>query len=114
MYHDVLLRNSKSQQLFLDMSEMSNMSVKTIGGAHCRVPASDVVISGLVCKSRSKLNSKGTQYRDSYSTGQGESADSFWETIRIFRTMVMLLAAILETVSLFCRVSLLLYTLDCI
>ena len=81
------------------MEDLLHSTVNTIDGDVVCTPSSDIVMSGLVCKTRSILQGKRASYRNSYATAWGESAESFRMSIDIIKTQKRLLVVINETVA---------------
>jgi hypothetical protein len=90
--------NSRSKTLFRNAEELTNITAQTANGGCEAVPTGEISTSGVVCKSRSKLNAHRNEYRNSYTTGAGESADSFHTKLAVDKAKPGLIS-IIETAS---------------
>jgi len=97
--NEIQRRNSKSSILLKRMEDLVNLTATTIDGDVVSTPGSDVVVSGLVCKSRSILVADREVYRNSYSTLCGKSAESFRLSMDVIKQQRRLLLVLSETVA---------------
>ena len=92
-------RNSIAKRKFSEMKELSDVVATTIGGLKEIVPSVHVIADGLICKSRSRHNSKRISFRCSYTTGRGESAKSFTVSLHILKGKRDVLVMVTESVA---------------
>ena len=91
--------NSKSRLLFLDMYELGNPTSSTLRHGKCAVPKIEVASGGFICRPRSKANAKRKQYRESYSSGKGESGESLQCELDVIRKQDDAVVLFLENVA---------------